>query len=154
MSKRQATNPDVSYTQNPATATPKRRQDHSGQMPCPGKNTSKHLLNLAKLVDLRDRKVVPKAFQINIKLTFLGRNPTREQIHKWWAAEKEAGPSLLSVASKTTMELIKRMENNSVHIQAEITNELHNPMLTSTDKELWTFFSQKNNVGTGNNNTG
>ena len=69
--------------------------------------------NLDKMLELRDHKVVPKAFQINIKLTFPGTNPTREQIHAWWAAEKEAGLSLLSAAIKTNRELIKRMDENS-----------------------------------------
>ena len=45
--------------------------------------------------ELRDSKEVLKAFQINIKLTFLGINRTREQIHAWWEAEKEARLSLL-----------------------------------------------------------
>ena len=35
--------------------------------------------------------MVPKAFQINIKLAFQGTKNDKEQIHKWWRAEKEAG---------------------------------------------------------------
>ena len=35
--------------------------------------------------------MVPRTFQINIKLSFPGTKPDKEQIHKWWQAEKEAG---------------------------------------------------------------
>ena len=88
--------------------------------------------------ELRDRIVVPKAFQINIKLTFPGTNPTREQIHAWWEAEKEVGLSLLSAAIKANRELIKRMDENSVRINTEITQEMKNSTLSDKDRELWT----------------
>ena len=54
-------------------------------------NNSRRLLQiiLAKLKSLRERKVVTKAFQINIKLSFLATNPDKDQIKKWWQAEKE-----------------------------------------------------------------
>ena len=84
--------------------------------------------------ELRDCKEVPKAFQINIKLTFLGTNPTREQIHAWWEAE-EARLSLLSVAIKTNRELIKRMDEYSVQVNTEITQKMKNPTLSDKDRE-------------------
>ena len=79
-------------------------------MSCPGENSEQKTTadkKLDKMWELRDCKEVLKAFQINIKLTFLGTNPTREQIHLWWEAEKEARLSLLSAAIKTNRELIK-----------------------------------------------
>ena len=114
-------------------------------MPWKKNETSKQLLtqNLEKMLALRDRKVVPKAFQINIKLTFPGTNPSREQIETWWAAEKEAGLTLLSTAIKTNRELIQRMDQNSARIMAEISEELKNPALSNTDRELWTLLVQK-----------
>ena len=74
--------------------------------------------------ELRDCEEVPKAFQINIKLTFLGTNPTREQIHAWWEAENEARLSLLSAAIKTNRELIKRVDEKSVQVNTEIAQEM------------------------------
>ena len=41
------------------------------------------------MVDFREQKVVAKAFEINIKLTFPGTNPTNEQIKAWWASERK-----------------------------------------------------------------
>ena len=93
--------------------------------------------------ELRDCKEVPKTFQINIKLTFLGTNPTREQIHAWWEAENEARLSLLSAAIKTNRELIKRVDEKSVQVNTEIAQEMKNPTLSDKDRELWTLFVHK-----------
>ena len=78
-------NPEPLHTQvhhnqphqtNPASPT---KQLHP---PTPTETHCKQLLklNLAKMVDFREWKVVSKAFKINIKLTFLGTNLTNEQI--------------------------------------------------------------------------
>ena len=115
-------------------------------MSCPGENSDQQTtadINLDKMWELRDRIVVPKAFQINTKLTFPGTNPTREQIHAWWEAEKEVGLSLLLAAIKTNKELIKRMDENSFRINTEITQEMKNSTLSDKDRELWTLFVHK-----------
>ena len=119
-------------------------------MPCLGEtHTTRQLLqnNLAKLVALRDRKVVPKAFQVNIKLTFPGTNPSREQIKAWWEAEKEAGLSLLSAAIRINKELIERMEANSKQINADLTSTLKDPTLSNTDNQLWSLFVHRTREG-------
>ena len=153
--------PQQTHKPNPAPANPNPNTHHPTQNPNVGKTiqgkchalektqTSKQLLikNLDKMLELRDRKVVPKAFQINIKLTFPGTNPTREQIETWWAAEKEAGLTLLSAAIKTNRELALRMDQNSSRINAEISQELKNPALSNMDRELWTLFVQKAREG-------
>lgn len=87
--------------------------------------------------------MVPKAFQINLKLAFPGANPTREQVRTWWSVEMEAGLSLLSAAIMTNKELINRMEEIIAHIQNEISAELANPNMGQTDKEMWALFAKK-----------
>ena len=85
-------------------------------------NTSRRLLQiiLAKLKSLRERKVVSKAFQINIKLSFPATNPDKDQIKKWWQAEKETDLTLLGAAIKTNEQLITKMEDNLQQIKREI----------------------------------
>ena len=112
-------------------------------------HTTRQLLknNLTKLVGLRDRKVVPKAFQVNIKLTFPGTNPDREQIKTWWAAEKEAGLSLLTTAIRINRELIERMEANYKKINADLTSTMGDSTMSNMDTQLWSLFVQRTREG-------
>ena len=109
--------PQQTHKPNPAPANPNPNPHHPTQNPNVGKiiqgkchglektQTSKQLLtrNLDKMLELRGRKVVPKGFQINIKLTFPGTNPTREQIEAWWAAEKTQDSPCSRLPSKQTV---------------------------------------------------
>lgn len=91
--------------------------------------------------------MVPKAFQVNIKLTFPGTNPSKDQIKAWWEAEKEAGLSLLSAAIRINRELIQRMEANSKQINSDLTNSLQDPTMSNTDKQLWSLFVERTREG-------
>ena len=77
-------------------------------------------LYLTKLKSPRDRQVVPKAFQLNMKLSFPGTKPNKEQIQKWWQVEKGAGLALLTKAIQINQEMTTRMEDNFQQIENNI----------------------------------
>ena len=90
--------------------------------------------------------MVPKSFQINCRSwaqTWTRNKSTNGGRWRRRQAKKEAGLSLLTTAIKTNEELITRMENNLQQFKNALQNELRNPRLGDTDKQLWTLFAHK-----------